>query len=123
MNKLYWKRKGAEKDWFKWEIVMATFWHGQGQEDLHLYCKWYLAWHTEIYLSIFDSGIAYLSTVYSFIDDDFAKIAFPNEVQIMEYVKTIKARYPELKEKKIWCPMDGLKLYLERYPDVTTQIQ
>ena len=61
--------------------------------------------------------------VHSFSDDDFAKIAFPNEVQIMEYVKTIKARYPELKEKKIWCPMDGLKLYLERYPDVTTQIQ
>ncbi len=59
--------------------------------------------------------------VHSFSDDNFAKIAFPNEVQIMEYVKAIESKHPALKDKKVWCSMDGLKLYIERPPDETTQ--
>ncbi len=61
--------------------------------------------------------------VHSFSDDDFAKLAFPNEVQIMEYVRTIESKHPALKEKKVCCSMDGLRLYTKRHPDETIQIQ
>ncbi len=37
----------------------------------------------------------------------------------MEYVKAIESKHPALKEKKVWCSMDGLKLYIERPPDET----
>ncbi len=57
--------------------------------------------------------------VHSFSDDNFAKIAFPNEVQILKYERTIESKHPALKEKKVWCSMDGLKLYIERPPDET----
>ncbi len=41
-------------DSLEWKIVLLYFWHGQGQEGLCLYCKWYLAWHIQTYHSIFD---------------------------------------------------------------------
>ncbi len=41
--------------------------------------------------------------VHSFNDDDFAKIAFPNKVQIMEYVGAIESKHPAPEKKKFWC--------------------
>ncbi len=39
----------------------------------------------------------------------------------MKYVSAIEARHSALKEEKVRCSMDGLKLYLERPHDDTTQ--
>ncbi len=39
--------------------------------------------------------------VHPFSDDDFAKIAFPIEVQIMEFVRALDSNHPALKEKKV----------------------
>ncbi len=41
----------------------------------------------------------------------------------MEYVRATESKHPALKEKKVWCSMDGLKLYIERPPDETIQSQ
>ncbi len=41
----------------------------------------------------------------------------------MEYVRAIESKHPALKETKIWCSVDGLKLYIERPPDKTIQSQ
>ncbi len=37
----------------------------------------------------------------------------------MEYVTAIESKYPALKEKKVWCSIDGRKLYIERPPNET----
>ncbi len=39
----------------------------------------------------------------------------------MECVRAIESKHPALKEMKVWCSMDGLKLDIERPLDETIQ--
>ncbi len=59
--------------------------------------------------------------VHVLSNDKFARIAIPTEEKIESYVSAISARHPALGNKRVWCSMDGLKLYLEEAPSFYVQ--
>ncbi len=64
MINLFWKGTiGAERerDELEWKIVSVYFLYGQGQEALCLFCKCYLARHSQTYHSVLILGGAYFS--------------------------------------------------------------
>jgi hypothetical protein len=52
-------------------------------------------------------------------DDDRSAVQVPSLEKIQEYKDAVKAKHPLLTD--VWCCMDGLKLYLQKAGDGTTQ--
>jgi hypothetical protein len=52
-------------------------------------------------------------------DHPLARVELPSEEELRHFVSSISDKYPSL--SNVWCAMDGLKLYLERAGNETSQ--
>lgn len=56
-------------------------------------------------------------SIHVFHDDKYARISIPSKDYIKSYVSAISVRHPGLKNRRVWCSMDRLKLYIEESPN------
>ncbi len=50
------------------------------------------------------------------------RIAIPSKEEIESYVFAISSQHPVLRKRRVWCSMDGLKLYLQEAPNFYVQL-
>ena len=56
-----------------------------------------------------------------FKNHPMAAIRLPSEEEITAYMDSFTERHPNLGREKVWCTIDGLKLYLQAVPNQTIQ--
>ncbi len=52
--------------------------------------------------------------VHVFSSANFVRVAILTEEKIESYLSAISSQHPALGYRRVWCSMDGLKIYLEK---------